>query len=421
MSEWIDSPLGTLVSFKKGKKVNTSDLPIDGYLPYLGASSLTGGADGFASPVGGVQCLPDDALMLWDGERSGLVGPGKEGIISSTVMRLRPEGAMRGRYLCHALEGQFEWIQARRTGTGVPHVPKDLGRILRLKFPKLSDEQNVISDILDCIDSQIEAMEALIAKQERVRAGLLQDLFTRGVDEHGALRPPRDERPSLYHETELGWLPKGWEAPKLSCLLSANGTPMRSGPFGSALLKHELVDSGIPFLGIDNIHVERFNSAFQRFVSPSKFAELIRYRVLPEDVVITIMGTVGRCCVIPDGFGEMLSSKHLWTMTFDKEKILPTLVCWQLNCAPWVSSWFRCKSQGGIMDAIQSSTLKELRLPQPPRSEQGVIAKIGKEARETIDRIKIEASKLRLLKSGLMQDLLTGRVLVDALLESEPT
>ena len=111
---------------------------------------------------------------------------------------------------------------------------------------------------------------------------------------------------------------------------------MRSGPFASALLKHELVASGIPFLGIDNIHIEQFKSDFVRFVTPRKFAELSRYRVLPDDVVITIMGTVGRCCVIPDGFGEMLSSKHLWTMTFNQSKVLPEMVCWQLNHAPWV-------------------------------------------------------------------------------------
>jgi type I restriction enzyme S subunit len=94
MSEWVESPLRDLVSFKKGKKVETSGLPVDGFMPYLGASSLTGGEDGFASPYGGIECVADDALMLWDGERSGLVGPGKEGIISSTVMRLRPKGTV---------------------------------------------------------------------------------------------------------------------------------------------------------------------------------------------------------------------------------------------------------------------------------------------------------------------------------------
>jgi type I restriction enzyme S subunit len=420
MSEWVERPLGKLVSFKKGKKVETSDLALDGFLPYLGASSLTGGEDGFALPNGGISCVASDALMLWDGERSGLVGPGKSGVISSTVMRLRPEAEMTGRYLVHCLRDRFEWIQARRTGTGVPHVPKDLGRILELRFPEAESEQNTICNILDALDTQIEATEGLIAKQERVRAGLMQDLFTRGVDEHGQLRPSRHQAPHLYHQTELGWLPLGWEAPELESMLAAVPTPMRSGPFGSALLKHELVDSGVPFLGIDNIHVEQFKSDFSRFVTPRKFSELSRYRVMPDDVVITIMGTVGRCCVIPNGFGEMLSSKHLWTMSFDQSKVLPKLVCWQLNFAPWVQSWFRAKSQGGIMDAIQSSTLKQLRLPTPPMPEQIQILAIYEVATAHLGQMRRELAKLRLQKSGLMQDLLTGTVPVAPLLEAVP-
>lgn len=417
MSEWIEKPLKDLVSFKKGKKVDTSELALDGYLPYLGASSLTGGEDGFAVPTGGISCNAADALMLWDGERSGLVGPGKPGVISSTVMRLRPEGEMAGRYLVHCLRDRFNWIQARRTGTGVPHVPKDLGRILSLNFPKREEVQSKICDILDTLDTQIEATDALRAKQERVRAGLMQALFTRGVDEHGQIRPARDQAPNLYHQTEFGWLPLGWEAPELESMLAPVPNPMRSGPFGSALLKHELVDNGIPFLGIDNIHVEHFKADFSRFVTPRKFSELSRYRVLPDDVVITIMGTVGRCCVIPDGLGEMLSSKHLWTMTFDQSKILSKLVCWQLSHSTWVHSYFKAKSQGGIMDAIQSSTLKQVRLPKPPMPEQLKILTIYEEATSYLEQMQCEAAKMRLQKSGLMQDLLTGKVPVTPLLE----
>jgi len=279
------------------------------------------------------------------------------------------------------------------------------------------EQQSVIARILRVLDTQIEATEALIAKQERVRAGLMQDLFTRGVDEHGQLRPPRDQAPHLFHQTELGWLPLGWQAPELEGVLGPVPTPMRSGPFGSALLKHELVESGVPFLGIDNIHVERFQADFTRFVTPRKFSELSRYRVLPDDVVITIMGTVGRCCVIPDGFGQMLSSKHLWTMTFDQTKVLPKLMCWQLAHAPWVHSWFRAKSQGGIMEAIQSSTLKQLRLPNPPMPEQTQILAIYEEATSLLEQMREESSKLALQKTGLMQDLLTGKVSVAPLLE----
>jgi type I restriction enzyme S subunit len=124
------------------------------------------------------------------------------------------------------------------------------------------------------------------------------------------------------------------------------------------------------------------------------------------------MGTVGRCCVIPDDIEKALSSKHLWTMTFDKQKVIPKLICWQLNYSGWAKSWFHQKSQGGIMEAIQSSTLKKLLLPVPSLDEQLKIAEIYRNLCAKIGKEQAYLDKLSLKKKGLMQDLLTGSVKV---------
>jgi type I restriction enzyme, S subunit len=80
--------------------------------------------------------------------------------------------------------------------------------------------QRRIGEIHRSLDTQITHTEALIAKQEQVRAGLMQNLFARGVDETGRLRPPREEAPELYHETALGWLPRGWACRLFRSLLT---------------------------------------------------------------------------------------------------------------------------------------------------------------------------------------------------------
>jgi len=101
---------------------------------------------------------------------------------------------------------------------------------------------------------------------------------------------------------------------------------MRSGPFGSALLKQELVEAGLPLLGIDNVHTERFVADYTRFVTPKKFAQLVvRYAVRPDDLMITIMGTVGRCCLVPEDIGQALSSKHTWTISLNQNTYSPYL------------------------------------------------------------------------------------------------
>src|SRR5690606_35025568 len=119
---------------------------------------------------------------------------------------------------------------------------------------------------------------------------------------------------------------------------------------------------------------------------------------------------VGRCCVVPEDIGQALSSKHLWTMTFDRNRLLPELACWQLNYAPWVKSWFARQSQGAVMDAIQSSTLRSLRLPVPPIPEQLLLRDRYAAVQGRLTEEEEALSKLTEVKQGLLQDLLTGRV-----------
>jgi len=296
-------------------------------------------------------------------------------------------------------------------GSGLRHLRKDFVKKLRIDVPSPTIQSRMV-EILDGYDHAIAQTEALIAKYLQIKAGLMHDLFTRGVTADGKLRLPREQAQELYRETPIGWIPKEWDCKPLEKLLAPVGNSIRSGPFGSALLKHELVEDGIPFLGIDNIHAEHFEATFRRFVSPNKFMELNRYSVRPKDVVITIMGTVGRCSVLPEDVGDALSSKHLWTMTFDQSQVIPELVCWQLNYAPWVLSWFKRESQGAVMDSIQSSTLKSVELPVPPVVEQKEIFKKYSVCNSKIETERRTLEKLEQEKLGLMSDLLTGKVRV---------
>jgi len=228
----------------------------------------------------------------------------------------------------------------------------------RLYKPAIS-EQRRIAGILGTLDDQIRLTESATSKLRATFVGLLGHLLTRGV---------RSGRGSLGDAPlELGEaatiLPKSWTIEPIGRLLGPVDPAMRSGPFGSALLKHELVESGVPLPGIDNVHVDQFVSDFRRFVTPAKAVELSRYRVRPGDVMITIMGTVGRSCLVPDDIGHALSSKHVWTMTFDDARYRPYLASLQLNHAPWARAHLRRDEQGGIMSAIRSDTLRTLMLP----------------------------------------------------------
>lgn len=355
----------------------------------------------------------DDILIGMDGDFNIAKWKGANALLNQRVLKVdvRNINDFDLDFIFYWLQPYIKKINDITAATTVKHLSiKDIVKA-ESKLPCIV-AQRKIGKILSTIDQTIEKTEALIAKYQLIKSGLMHDLFTRGIGADGKLRPPRAQAPELYYETEIGWIPNDWSCDLLENVLAPLPNNIRSGPFGSALLKSELVEDGIPFLGIDNIHVENFIQKYKRFVSERKFSELQKYAVRPKDVVITIMGTVGRCAVIPDSIERALSSKHLWAMSFDQSLVIPELICWQLNYASWVKSWFRRETQGGIMDAIQSKTLKKLNIPIPPIEEQKEIYKRYAAISCKLDVEQNNLEKLEKNKAGLMHDLLTGKITV---------
>ncbi|MBI5602849.1 MAG: restriction endonuclease subunit S [Deltaproteobacteria bacterium] len=96
--------------------------------------------------------------------------------------------------------------------TGVPSLSRDL--LYKIEIPTPSKpEQIKIAEILSTVDRAIEQTGALIAKQQRIKNGLMQDLLTRGIDEYGNLH---FEQTHQFKDSLLGRIPVEWEVKKWS-------------------------------------------------------------------------------------------------------------------------------------------------------------------------------------------------------------
>ena len=315
------------------------------------------------------------------------------GIVSPAYTIVRPSaGVLDGRFLAHLMKlpSNIQLYRANSQGLVSDTWNLKFGTLasIELDLPPL-EEQRRIAEILDTIDETIQATERFVAKLNAARVGLLCELLAPGMS------------PSP---------PSGWGVSRVEELLGWRDPAIRSGPFGSTLLASDLVDEGVPLLGIDNVHREHFVADYRRFVTPAKANELRRYSVFPRDLMVTIMGTVGRCCVVPEAVGNVLSSKHVWTLTLDSERYVPELACLQMNYSPWVLAHFGRDEQGGIMSAIRSETLRSLRLPTPPMAAQQEIWAVLQEAGREIEAQKAILTKLRITRGGLAAALLSGRV-----------
>jgi type I restriction enzyme, S subunit len=402
MPDWTTAPLGRLASFTKGRKVETGTHPETGFLPYLGASAISGTISEYADPRGAIVAADHDILMLWDGERSGLVGKGQPGVVSSTTMRIRPQSKVIGPYLYYALSNQFEWIQNRRTGTGVPHVPKDLGRILHIAFPVSQDEQRKISTILSILESAIEQTEVLIAKFQQLKAGLADEAFARGMDAKGSLRSLQHKAPDLYKASSVGPIPAGWSVETIGDLTIGSVI----GPFGSNLIATDYRASGVPVVFVRDVKENSFDWKSDVFVSAAKARELSAHDVRPGDVVATKMG-LPPCvaAVFPDSMHPGIVTADIVRLRVAPAKIRPHWL------AAYMNSWAVRKRVEQITAGVTRPkvTLKDVRtleIAVPSLAEQDIILARLDAAAYKISVEENALKKLQLQKAGLMRDLI---------------
>ncbi|MBP7528647.1 MAG: restriction endonuclease subunit S, partial [Syntrophorhabdaceae bacterium] len=118
----------------------------------------------------------------------------------------------------------FHWLQTKQTrlraiaymggSAGQQRVQKDF--FVEYRVPEIeTTEQSRIAYVLDTIDEAIARTEVMITKLKQVRAGMLHDLLSYGLDEHGQLRDPITH-PEQFKESLLGLIPREWDSGPLS-------------------------------------------------------------------------------------------------------------------------------------------------------------------------------------------------------------
>ena len=402
MSKWEEKMLGELIISSKGKLTKQSEFLEDGFQPLINADAINGRATIFSDTKGAVLCEEDDVLMLWDGERSGLVTFGFKGVVGSTFAKLKTLEALESKYLFYFLNEKFLWIQNNRTGTGVPHVPKDLERILIVKYPKDKTEQRQIATILSTADAVIEKTQAAIAKYKGIKQGMLQDLFTRGIDiTTGKLRPSYQDAQELYKESKLGWIPKEWEVERLEKLCSENPT------YGINAKAVDFTYQLPTYIRITDIDEEGNFSKTERKCVDSPFSN--QYILKKGDLVFARTGaTVGKTYLYNEADGILIFAGFLIKVSTN-EKLLDSYFLKYLTETPYYLKWVGLMSQRSGQPGINGNEYGSFLVPKPNLQEQKLIAERLNLLNQKLQTEQNFLHKQQQIKAGLMNDLLSGK------------
>lgn len=252
-------------------------------------------------------------------------------------------------------------------------------------FPKRRFEQIKIAKILSTVDKAIEQTEALLAKQQRIKTGLMQDLLTCGIDDSGSLR---FEETHEFRDSPLGRIPVEWDILKVK-----NFSKIATGNKDTQ---------------------DRDNSANYPFFVRSQHIERIGSYSFDGEAVLTAGDGVGTGKVFHYINGKFDFHQRVYCIhSFGPEMDgYFFFLFFQANFMDRVTRF----SAKGSVDSVRIEMIADMLIPKPTLEEQQKSAAILREVETVLSKYEKSAEKLKALKSALMQDLLTGRVSVTPLL-----
>lgn len=285
------------------------------------------------------------------------------------------------------------------------------GELRRIKVRTPDEPQRAkISEILDTLDTTICQTEAIIEKLTQVKLGLLHDLLTRGIDAGGGLRPPQSEAPHLYKDSPLGWVPIEWQVQRLANYMAADITYgiVQAGPH---------IEGGVPYVRTGDMSGDRLSKASMLCTTRRIADAFRRSEVRVGDIVMAIRATVGKVLAVPhelDGANLTQGTARL----APNQQSDAVFLLWAIRHQRAQNS-IASEIKGTTFAEITLAALREVLLAAPVRKEEQF--EIGKRMTACESRIFQELrylEKLKVQKSGVMDDLLTGRVRVTRLLEA---
>lgn len=244
------------------------------------------------------------------------------------------------RYFFHFLLSERPRLQARGRGGTQSNIGQSDLKAWKIPLPHLN-EQRRIAAILDHADNLRTKRRQALAHLDALPQAIFREMF--------------GDEPATADVTQIAAPGKG---------------TIRTGPFGSQLLHSEFVDHGISVLGLDNVVGNQFTWGERRFITPEKYRSLTRYTVHPGDVLISIMGTTGRCVVVPDDIPTAINTKHICAITPDSMLINPHFLRAAFLWHPESRAHLRRQTKGSIMDGLNMGIIKTMPIPVPSISRQ---------------------------------------------------
>ena len=331
--------LGDIASYINGYAFKPEDRGDKG-LPIIRIQDLTGNAYDLGFYDGKypekIEINDGDVLISWSASLGVYVWNRGKALLNQHIFKVAFDKVeVDKNYFVYAVRHKIDEMVSKTHGATMKHIVKKDFDATQIPFPSL-EEQAEIAVKLDKVTHVINARMEELSKLDTLIKARFVEMFCDSKNE--------------------------WQEVRIEDICN----DMRTGPFGSALHHDEFVNQGVFVLGIDNAVENKFSYNRMRYITEEKYEKLKRYTVYPGDVIITIMGTVGRSAVIPADMPKAINTKHLACLTPNKYLINSVFLSNVFQTHPEIRAQLTRQSKGAIMDGLNLTIIKSLKFALPP-------------------------------------------------------
>jgi type I restriction enzyme S subunit len=417
---WSIASLGMIAKNLDGRRVPIKSKDRSnrqGQYPYYGASGIIDTIDEF----------------LFDGDFLLIAEDGANLLSRSTPIAFRASGRFWVNNHAHVVQTlggmPLDYLQAYLNGTNLEHfitgsaqpkLTQESMNSIPVPIAPLAEQLRIVKKIgtllgqVNRVRNHLSRVPTLLKRfRQAVLAAACSGSLTedwRNSAEQSQL--PQDNLrgpaavPSANGDGDTPELPYSWLWKTVGQIASPQERSIQSGPFGSHLLHSEFQESGVLAIGIDNVLEGEFSLGKQHRIGKAKYETLKQFTARPNDVLITVMATVGRCCVIPEDIEPAIVTKHVYRITVNRSVCEPHFLMFALRGDIHVRRQIESQIRGQTRPGINGQILRCLSIPTPPLVEQREIKRRVQAMLLLADRIEQRLSTATSQANKLTQSIL---------------
>ena len=393
--EWDILPLTKLAKYINGMAFKPSDWKKHG-IPIVRIENLNDSSAPF-NYFDGIfdnRFLLDngDILLSWSASLGVYLWNRGKAVLNQHIFKVVPNKIINKYYLFWALHNSIENLSKVTHGSTMKHFQRGELERTKIALPPLPEQQK-IAEILSDEDDLIESLNTLISKKKNIKQGLMQKLLTRGI------------RHTLFKMTEIGEIPEEWE------ISSINKTSLLKGRIGwQGLTTKEYLKNGEYYLVTGTEFKDGTIDWLKcNFVSKERYNQDSNIQVKINDILVTKDGTIGKVAFVDSLILPATLNSGVFVIRPVKNSYYPKFLYYILQ-SQYFKRFIGTLKAGSTISHLYQYSFSNFAFPNPPLTEQQKIAEILSDTDREIEALEQKRDKYKLLKMGMMQQLLTGRI-----------